>query len=155
MLCHATGPWCRQLSLSETFPTFSSCSSLQLEWDRIEYKIFTSSKGPAGTSTCPALQFHLNLLFLLPGSSHISPLHTPVDTKFFITSSSPHSLFCLHRSMFLFSIFIYFYISFKSHFTYHRLRENLLKFIPILDQGLCSVLAKHPILCLHSRYYIF
>lgn len=157
MLCLAPGPWCRQLSLSETFPTFSTCSPLQLEWSRIEYKIFTWSKGPAGASSCPALESHLNLLLLLPSSSHISPLHTPVVTKFFITSSFPHRLFYLPRSMFLFSIFhlLYFYTSFKSHFTYHRLRENLLKFIPILDQGLCSMLAKHPVLFLYSCYYIF
>lgn len=121
MLCHAPGPWCRQLFLSETFPAFSTCSSLQLEWSRIEYKVFTSSKCPVGASSCPTLQSHLNLLFLPSSSSHINPLHTPVCTKFFVTSSFPHTLFCLHRSMSLFSTFhlLNFYIFFKTHFTFH------------------------------------
>ena len=113
-------PLCRWLSLSETFPNFPTCSPLQLGWNwMMQGKLCTSRKGPVRSSLYLILQSHSNLRCSLPSSSHISPLHTPVDTKFFTISSFPHMLFFYPRNLFISSILhpLNFYTPLRSHFT--------------------------------------
>lgn len=127
-------PWAfvRRFCLSETFHTFSTSSSLQLQWNRIQSKLFTPPKGTARASA--QLSSHRNLLScsLVPATSATS--HSCRHQVLYYL----HMLFFLPRNLFLSSILhlLNLHTSFRSNFTYHCFRENL-KFIPILDPGLC------------------